>query len=164
MPLRVHAYAPQRQNEFSRGHACTSARNHAIAEAMAILDHVGVNVSDYARSKAFYEKALAPLGISVLMEFEKACGFGRNRKPDFWIGQGAGSFQKPEHLQPITPVHVCFAARSRAEVEAFHKAALAAGGRDFGAPGVRPEYHPNYYGAFVLDPDGHNVEAVIHTV
>jgi catechol 2,3-dioxygenase-like lactoylglutathione lyase family enzyme len=130
---------------------------------MAILDHVGVNVSDYARSKAFYEKALAPLGISVLMEFSQACGFGRDRKPDFWIGQGAGSFQKPEHLDPITPVHICFVARSRAEVEAFHKAALAAGGRDFGPPGLRPEYHPNYYGAFVLDPDGHNVEAVIHT-
>lgn len=130
---------------------------------MSILDHIGINVTDYARSKAFYEKALAPLGIRVVMEYGTACGFGRDRKPDFWIGQGVTSYQKAEHLAPITPVHVSFAARSRAEVDAFHAAALAAGGRDFGKPGPRPEYHENYYGAFVLDPDGHNVEATIHT-
>jgi catechol 2,3-dioxygenase-like lactoylglutathione lyase family enzyme len=130
---------------------------------MAILDHIGINVTDYARSKAFYEKALAPLGVSAVMEFGTACGFGRDGKPDFWIGQGAASFQKPEHLSPITPLHVCFAARSRAEVDAFHAAGLAAGGRDHGAPGLRPEYHANYYGAFVLDPDGHNIEAAVHT-
>jgi catechol 2,3-dioxygenase-like lactoylglutathione lyase family enzyme len=129
---------------------------------MPILDHLGVNVTDYARSRAFYEKALAPLGIEFVMEYGKACGFGRDHKPDFWIGEGATSYQKPEHLAPITPVHVAFVARSRAEVDAFHAAALAAGGRDHGKPGVRPEYHPNYYGAFVLDPDGHNVEAVHH--
>jgi catechol 2,3-dioxygenase-like lactoylglutathione lyase family enzyme len=130
---------------------------------MAILDHIGINVTDYARSKAFYEKALAPLGIEVIMEFGSFCGFGRDGKPDFWIGQGTTSYQTPEHLSPITPVHVSFAARSRAEVDAFHTAALAAGGRDFGKPGLREVYHPNYYGAFVLDPDGHNVEANIHT-
>jgi catechol 2,3-dioxygenase-like lactoylglutathione lyase family enzyme len=129
---------------------------------MAILDHVGINVSDYARSKAFYEKALAPLGISAVMEFGKACGFGRSGKPDFWIGEGTASFQKAEQLAPITPVHVCFKAKNRAEVDAFHAAAMAAGGRDHGKPGPRTEYHPHYYGAFVLDPDGHNVEAVIH--
>ena len=128
-----------------------------------ILDHVTLIVKDYARSREFYEKALAPLGITAIMEFGKACGFGRDKKPDFWIGEGATSFQKPEHLAPITPAHVCFVARSRAEVDAFHQAALAAGGRDNGAPGIRKEYHPNYYGAFVLDPDGHNVEACIHT-
>jgi catechol 2,3-dioxygenase-like lactoylglutathione lyase family enzyme len=129
---------------------------------MAILDHIGINVSDYERSKAFYAKALAPLGITVVMEYGKAAGFGRDKKPDFWVGQGATRFQKPEQLDPITPVHVCFVARSRAEVEAFHAAALAAGGKDHGGPGIRPEYHASYYGAFVLDPDGHNVEAVIH--
>jgi catechol 2,3-dioxygenase-like lactoylglutathione lyase family enzyme len=130
---------------------------------MPLFDHIGINVSDYARSKAFYEKALAPLGVVVMMEYGAFCGFGRNKKPDFWIGHGAGTFQKPEDLNPITPVHVCFVARTRAEVDAFHAAAMAAGGRDFGAPGLRPQYHPGYYGAFVLDPDGHNIEAVNHS-
>jgi catechol 2,3-dioxygenase-like lactoylglutathione lyase family enzyme len=130
---------------------------------MTILDHFGINVSSYERSKAFYEKALAPLGIQVLMEFGTACGFGRDRKPELWISQGTSEFQKPEHLKVITPVHVALLARSRAEVDAFHKAALAAGATDNGPPGIRKEYHPTYYGAFVLDPDGHNVEAVIHT-
>jgi predicted lactoylglutathione lyase len=97
------------------------------------------------------------------MEFGKAGGFGRDHKPDFWVGEGATRFQSPEQLDPITPVHVSFVARSRAEVDAFHAAALAAGARDNGGPGLRPEYHANYYGAFVLDPDGHNIEAVIHT-
>jgi catechol 2,3-dioxygenase-like lactoylglutathione lyase family enzyme len=129
---------------------------------MPILDHIGINVSDYSRSRAFYEKALAPLGIELVMEYGKACGFGQNKKPDFWIGQGQTSFQKPEQLAPITPVHVSFVARSRKDVDAFYAAAIAAGGRDHGAPGVRPEYHASYYGAFVLDPDGHNVEAVCH--
>jgi catechol 2,3-dioxygenase-like lactoylglutathione lyase family enzyme len=129
---------------------------------MSLLDHITFAVSDYPRSKAFYERALAPMGVKALMEFGQACGFGRDQKPDFWIGCGPASFQKPEQLRIITPMHVAFAARSRAEVEAFYAAALAAGGRDFGAPGLRPEYHPGYYGAFVLDPDGHNVEAVVH--
>jgi len=131
---------------------------------MSSLDHIGINVTDYGRSKTFYERALAPLGITLVMEYGKAAGFGRNKKPDFWIGEGKTSFQKPEHLAHITPVHVCFTAKSRAEVEAFHAAALAAGGRDNGKPGLRPEYHANYFGAFVIDPDGHNVEAAIHTV
>lgn len=129
---------------------------------MSLLDHITLNVSDYPRSKAFYEKALAPLGVKPIMEFGQACGFGRGRKPDFWIGRGPSSFQKPEHLAIITPVHIAFSARSRDEVNAFHAAALAAGAKDFGPPGLRPMYHPNYYGAFVLDPDGHNIEAVIH--
>lgn len=127
-----------------------------------LIDHFTLTVSDYAKSKAFYEKALAPLGVKVLMDFGNACGMGREQKPDFWLGSGPASFQKPEHLSPITPVHIAFTARSRDEVRAFHEAALKAGGKDFGAPGVRPEYHANYYGAFVLDPDGHNVEAVYH--
>jgi catechol 2,3-dioxygenase-like lactoylglutathione lyase family enzyme len=129
---------------------------------MSILDHITLAVSDYPRSKAFYDKALAPLGISALMEFGQACGFGRDGKPEFWIGVGPASFQEPQHLKVITPVHIAFSAKDRAEVEAFYKAAIAAGGKDFGAPGVREHYHPNYYGAFVLDPDGHDIEAVFH--
>ena len=129
---------------------------------MPILDHITLVVSDYARSSAFYEKALAPLGIKRIMEFGQACGFGKDGKPDFWIGTGPASFQKAEQLKIITPTHVAFAAANRAEVEAFHAAALAAGGKDFGAPGVRVHYHPHYYGAFVLDPDGHDIEAVFH--
>jgi catechol 2,3-dioxygenase-like lactoylglutathione lyase family enzyme len=129
---------------------------------MPSIDHLSCTVSDYARSKAFYEKALAPLDIKPIMEFGQACGFGRDQKPDFWIGVGPASFQKPEQLQPISPIHVAFAARSRAEVDAFYKAAMAAGAKDFGAPGLRPHYHPGYYGAFVIDPDGHDIEAVFH--
>ncbi|MDB4935420.1 MAG: Lactoylglutathione lyase [Labilithrix sp.] len=129
---------------------------------MSLIDHVTLVVSDYARSKAFFEKALAPLGVKPIMEFGKACGFGRDKKPDFWIGEGPTSFQTPEQLKPITPTHIAFSARSRDEVDAFYTAALAAGGRDFGKPGIREIYHPHYYGAFVLDPDGHDIEAVIH--
>jgi len=129
---------------------------------MSILDHVTLIVSDYARSKAFYEKALAPLGIKSIMEHGQSCGFGRDNKPEFWIGAGPTSYQKPEHVRTITPVHIAFIARNRQQVQEFHAAAIAAGGKDFGPPGVRPEYHANYYGAFVIDPDGHDVEAVIH--
>jgi catechol 2,3-dioxygenase-like lactoylglutathione lyase family enzyme len=129
---------------------------------MSILDHISLTVSDYSRSKSFYEKALAPLGIAPIMEFGKACGFGKDGKPEFWIGEGPASFQKPEQLANITPNHVAFTARTRADVDAFHKAAILAGAKDFGAPGLRPHYHPNYYGAFVLDPDGHDIEAVYH--
>lgn len=129
---------------------------------MPILDHVTLVVSDIKRSKDFYEKTLAPLGVKALMDFGQACGFGRDGKPDFWIGSGPSSYQKPEHLRVITPTHVAFSAQSREEVDAFYKAALEAGGKDFGAPGVRSHYHPHYYGAFILDPDGHDIEAVFH--
>ena len=117
-----------------------------------MLDHVGLLVSEYARSKRFYEVALVPLGYKLLMEFGVWGGFGANGKPDFWIGQG----------EATRGLHVAFSSPDRATVDAFYKAALAAGGRDNGAPGVRPQYHPNYYGAFVLDPDGNNIEAVCH--
>ena len=118
------------------------------------IDHVGLDVSDLGRSKAFYERALAPLGIEVLMEHEVGlCGFGGDF-PFFWIGQ--------RDLGPTTATHVAFSAKDREMVDAFHEAALAAGGQDNGGPGVRELYHPNYYGAFVLDPDGNNVEAVCH--
>jgi catechol 2,3-dioxygenase-like lactoylglutathione lyase family enzyme len=124
-----------------------------------MLDHIGFPVADYARSKAFYEKALAPLGYLLVMEVAQtendhpAAGFGASGKPDFWIG-GEGSLNKP--------IHIAIAAKDRATVDAFYRAAMAAGGKDNGAPGLRPHYHANYYGAFVLDPDGHNIEAVCH--
>jgi len=118
-----------------------------------MIDHVGLRVSDYAASRAFYEAALRPLGYAPVMEMERACGFGIGGKPDFWIIEGT---------PPAAPVHVAFASPDRQTVDAFHAAALAAGGRDNGAPGLRPHYHEHYYGAFVLDPDGNNVEAVCH--
>ena len=119
-----------------------------------MLDHMGFTVSDYERSKAFYERALAPLGIELLMEpVAQAAGFGRDGKPFFWI---------EAERSTVTEVHVAFEAPDRATVDAFHAAALEAGGTDNGAPGVREIYHPTYYGAYVLDPDGNNVEAVCH--
>jgi catechol 2,3-dioxygenase-like lactoylglutathione lyase family enzyme len=119
-----------------------------------MIDHVGVKTSDQAASRRFYEKALAPLGYEVLMEFEEGevVGMGVAGKPDFWFSSGDAS----------APIHVAFSAPDRAAVDAFHAAALAAGGKDNGAPGLRPEYHAGYYGAFVFDPDGNNVEAVFH--
>jgi catechol 2,3-dioxygenase-like lactoylglutathione lyase family enzyme len=122
-----------------------------------MIDHIGFPVSDYARSKAFYEKALAPLGYTLVMEVRQgendspAAGFGANGKPDFWIG-GEGGLERA--------VHIAIAAADRATVDAFHRAALAAGATDNGAPGLRPHYHPNYYGAFVLDPARPTVDNV----
>jgi catechol 2,3-dioxygenase-like lactoylglutathione lyase family enzyme len=125
-----------------------------------MIDHTGVAVSDYARSKAFYEKALAPIGYALMMEIPASvtghtdvAGFGEPPTPDFWISSGTPN--RP-------PVHIAFRVSTRAQVDAFHQAALAAGGTDNGAPGLRPHYHPDYYGAFVRDPDGHNIEAVCH--
>lgn len=125
-----------------------------------MIDHIGFSVSDYQRAKAFYSSALAPLGYSLVMEVtqqtghDPAAGFGASGKPDFWIG-GEGGLNKP--------VHVAILAEDRSAVNAFYEAAIAAGGRDNGAPGLRAHYHPDYYGAFVLDPDGHNIEAVCHS-
>jgi catechol 2,3-dioxygenase-like lactoylglutathione lyase family enzyme len=122
-----------------------------------MIDHVGFPVADYAKSKAFYEKALEPLGYALIMEVKQtenehqACGFGRDGKPDFWIG-GEGGL--------TGTLHVAIVAKDRNTVDAFYRAALAAGGKDNGAPGIRAHYHPNYYSAFMLDPDGHNIEAV----
>jgi catechol 2,3-dioxygenase-like lactoylglutathione lyase family enzyme len=120
-----------------------------------MFDHVGVNVKDYTTSRAFYEQALAPLGYRVVMAFdEHAAGFGtEDDKPEFWIGQ----------REPVGgSTHIAFQCADRKTVDAFHAAALAAGGTDNGPPGVREHYHPTYYGAFALDPDGNNVEAVCH--
>lgn len=118
-----------------------------------ILDHVGFGVNDPKTSKDFYTNALAPLGITVVMEAEDWVGMGRDGRPQFWFGS-AGEGAKP--------IHLAFTARNREEVRAFYAAALKAGGKDNGAPGLRPQYHPAYYGAFVLDPNGHNIEAVCH--
>jgi catechol 2,3-dioxygenase-like lactoylglutathione lyase family enzyme len=120
-----------------------------------MLDHMGFGVSDFRRAKAFYEKALAPLGIGIVKEVpeREAMGFGAAGKPFFWIAKAEGL---KGHL------HVAFTTENRAAVDAFHRAAMAAGGTDNGAPGLRPHYHPTYYGAFVLDPDGNNNEAVCH--
>ena len=124
-----------------------------------MIDHVGFPVSDFPRAKSFYQKALAPLGYVLVKEVQQAAndapaaGFGAGGKPDFWIG-GEGGLDKP--------LHIAIAAKDRATVDAFYQAALAAGGKDNGAPGLRPHYHANYYGAFVRDPDGHNIEAVCH--
>jgi len=125
-----------------------------------MIDHLGFAVADIARAKAFYLAALKPLGIEILIEVtpeqsggEAHLGFGANRKPFFWIGSGKA-------VQG--PVHIAFDAPNRATVDAFYKAAMEAGGRDNGAPGIRAHYHPNYYGAFVFDLDGHNIEAVCH--
>lgn len=118
----------------------------------AALDHVTLKVADFARAATFYDAALAPLGLKRLFGDGATFGGYGAERPFFWIGQGdqAGGS------------HVAFAVADRATVEAFHAAALAAGGRDNGAPGLRAHYHPTYYGAFVLDPDGHNIEAVCH--
>lgn len=125
-----------------------------------MIDHTGINVADMARAKAFYSAVLAPLGIGVKLDFGEAVGFGRLQPRQgedpgggFWISQGA----------PHEPrVHVAFTAANSDTVIAFHQAALANGGRDNGAPGLRPHYHQGYFAAFVLDPDGYNIEAVFH--
>ena len=116
-----------------------------------MLDHIGMAVSDVAKSKSFFQAALAPLGYTVQMDFGEAVGLGKDR-PDFWIAKAPVAAQS----------HIAFAAPDRATVKAFYDAAIAAGGKDNGAPGLRPQYHPHYYGAFVLDRDGNNIEVVCH--
>jgi catechol 2,3-dioxygenase-like lactoylglutathione lyase family enzyme len=118
-----------------------------------MFDHLGFGVTDYAASKAFFLKALQPLGVTVVMEGPYGVGLGRNNKPSLWMFQTS---DKPAHL------HLAFTAQDRQQVDAFYRAAMEAGAKDNGAPGLRPHYHANYYGAFVIGPDGHNVEAVCH--
>ena len=124
-----------------------------------MIDHIGLKVRDYPKLKAFYQKVLAPLGYELIMELGpeagldyQGAGFGAKGKPDFWIGRGEAS----------GPMHVAFLVADRKTVDAFHAAALAAGGKDNGRPGLRAHYHPTYYGAFALDLDGNNIEAVCH--
>ncbi len=118
-----------------------------------MFDHVGFGVSNLAESKGFFLKALQPLGITVAMEGPYGVGLGKGGKPSLWLSE---TKEKPAHL------HIALTANTRAEADAFYHAALAAGGRDNGPPGLRSDYHPNYYGAFVIGPDGHNIEAVCH--
>jgi len=119
-----------------------------------MLDHVTIGVGDIEQSKAFYDRALRPLGITRLAaEDERFAGYGIGPKAFFWIGSRA---------MPQTGAHIAFTASDRISVDRFYDAAIAAGGRDNGRPGLRRNYHPDYYGAFVLDPDGHNIEAVCH--
>jgi catechol 2,3-dioxygenase-like lactoylglutathione lyase family enzyme len=118
-----------------------------------VIDHFTLSVRDIGKSRAFYEKALAPLGYRVKMQWEKYVGFGDDRKPYFWIKESA---------TPSTPMHIAFIARTRPLVDAFHAAALDGGAKDDGAPGIRADYHANYYAAFVVDPEGHPIEAVCH--
>lgn len=118
-----------------------------------LFDHIGFNVSDFAAMKSFLSRALAPLGVVVTKEGEGWAMMGRSDEGQLWFGAFG---------PPPGPVHVAFAAASREQVRQFHAAALAAGGKDNGAPGLRPQYHANYYGAFVIGPDGHNFEAVCH--
>jgi catechol 2,3-dioxygenase-like lactoylglutathione lyase family enzyme len=130
------------------------------AEEPSMIDHTGLRVSDPNKSRRFYEQALAPLGYQALKEIPKeytggavVVGYGVSPHPDFWMAEGA----------PNEPrIHVAFRAQNRKQVDEFYREALAAGGTDNGAPGPRPHYHESYYGAFVLDPDGHNIEAVCH--
>jgi len=117
-----------------------------------MIDHLGLSVKDGPASKRFFVEALKPLGIGVVMEFGEHVGFGDPGKPYFWMGPGS----------PAAPVHLAFGAKDRPAVDAFYRAAIAAGGKDNGPPGIRAHYHPNYYGAFVFDPDGNNIEAVCH--
>ncbi len=130
-----------------------------------MIDHMSVTVFDIARSVAFYDTALKALGFGRAMEFTapdgsyRGVGYGPGDKPVFWLGAHL------KERQPVTPMpgfHVAFQAAGRADVDAFYAAAIEAGGRDNGAPGLRPHYHPNYYAAFVIDPDGHHLEAVCH--
>lgn len=118
-----------------------------------MIDHIGIQVGDLERAVAFYSKALAPLGYEVIKRFDKFVGFGVAGKPDFWIDARSA---------PTDKLHIAFRAKGREDVRKFYEAAMAAGGKDNGAPGVRAHYHEHYYGAFVLDPSGHNIEAVCH--
>lgn len=117
-----------------------------------MIDHISIRVSDYERSKRFYTLALAPLGYALLMESASGAGFRKELIPDFWIKQGESS----------PTMHIAFASPDHATVDAFDRAAIAAGASDNGPPALRPQYHPAYYGAFVWDPDGYNIEAVCH--
>ena len=118
-----------------------------------MVDHIGLKVKDFKKSVAFYSKALAPLGYKVITEGEGYAGLGAGESPDLWISVGDA---------PKQGVHLAFSAKKRTYVDRFHSEGLKSGGRDNGKPGIREDYHPNYYGAFVFDPDGNNIEAVCH--
>ena len=127
-----------------------------------MIDHISIGVTDFDRARAFYDAVLAPLGYRRVMDFGHAAGYG-NGHPAFWIGVSEPMAGAPEGYAPVAPGgHIAFVAPDRAAVDVFYRAALAVGGFDNGAPGLRPHYHPDYYAAFVLDPDGNRLEAVCH--
>ena len=127
-----------------------------IAKEATLFDHVIIDVADIGSARSFYERALAPLGYELVMESDGRYAFGRDGRPDFWIAdRGTGD---------ASGVHLAFAAEGQAAVDAFHREAIAAGASDNGAPGIRPDYHSTYYAAFVIDPHGHNIEAVHHEI
>jgi catechol 2,3-dioxygenase-like lactoylglutathione lyase family enzyme len=119
-----------------------------------MIDHVSVRVSDFGRLVAFYRDALAPIGYQVLMEYPGAVGLGADGKPDLWLMQTD---------RPLNPTHVALSSASRPTIDAFYAAGIAAGGTDNGPPGLRLDYHPTYYAAFVRDPEGNNIEVVCHS-
>jgi catechol 2,3-dioxygenase-like lactoylglutathione lyase family enzyme len=138
------------------------ARGELVLRANAMLDHVSLGVTEIDRSRRFYDAALRPLGLVRIVDF------GGDRGSDYGASPGSPGVEftitrEAQVRTPIPGAHICFRAPDRPAVDAFHAAALACGGRDDGAPGLRPHYHADYYGAFVLDPDGHRVEAVCHT-
>ena len=118
-----------------------------------IIDHIGLSIADFEESKNFFSKALAPLGIELITEVQGWAGYGKDGKPELWFGVGG---------EARPPMHIAFVAENRNQVDQFYAEAIAAGGEDNGKPGIREIYHPNYYGAFVLDSNGHNIEAVCH--
>jgi len=118
-----------------------------------VIDHIGIKVSNYKESKNFYKKVLDPLGYKLIMEMMGYAGFGVGKKAEFWMSEGNTA---------ISPIHIAFNAENREQVDQFYKSAIDAGAKDNGAPGIRTIYHPDYYGAFVIGPDGHNIEAVCH--
>lgn len=120
---------------------------------MKIIDHIGFAISDFDCSKRFYDRCLAPIGVHLVIEIDGWAGYGYDDKAELWFGV--------DEL-PQRPMHIAFSASDRAAVDAFHRSGIAAGGKDNGAPGIRAIYHPHYYGAFLLDPDDHNIEAVCH--
>jgi len=122
-----------------------------------MIDHISLAVTDIGRSMAFYDAVLTPLGYRRMMEFDGVAGYG-DRHPTLWLGRA----EIPETVAPPSGFHLAFVAPNRASVEAFYQAALVAGADDNGAPGLRPHYHPDYYAAFVIDPDGYRIEAVCH--
>lgn len=128
-----------------------------------MIDHLSIGVSDLVRSLAFYDIVLAELGFKRCMNVEvdgkKAVGYGYDRRPIFWIGHQNGDMTA---IAPSSGFHIAFQATSRVAVDAFYRAAMAAGATDNGKPGLRPQYHPDYYAAFILDPDGYHLEAVCH--
>jgi catechol 2,3-dioxygenase-like lactoylglutathione lyase family enzyme len=130
----------------------TRAGGHSTPDT-SVIDHLSFGVTNLAESKAFLLKALQPLGVAIAMEGPNGVGIGQGNKPSLWL------YETREHPARL---HIAFAADNRRQVDEFYRAGIAAGGKDNGPPGLRPHYHPNYYAAFVIGPDGHNIEAVCH--